>query len=195
MPASHSSAPTRLILVRHGESVLGRRKRYAGHLDSPLSQKGLAQVRLLRGRFQKLGADIVISSDLSRCLETARILAPGADILSSTRLRELDFGEWDGRTSGSCRRGDSARFDRWMRDPWTNPTPGGESLRQLWTRVRGYVDSQARRFPRRKLAIITHAGPIRSLLAPDPSCYWSPSVPPAAIFECDWVRGKGCRGE
>lgn len=170
---------------------MGRLKRYAGHLDCPLSRRGIAQVRRLRRRFQRLGADLILSSDLRRCLETARILAPEAQILTSARLRELDFGEWDGRTSASCRRRDPARFDRWMRDPWTNRTPGGESLGLLWNRVRRFVASQVRRYPRRKLAIITHAGPIRTLLAPEPSMFWSTNVPPAALFECDWDQRKG----
>jgi broad specificity phosphatase PhoE len=195
MPASRSSPPTRLILVRHGESVLGRAKRYAGHLDSPLSPRGLAQVRRLRRRFQKLGADIVISSDLRRCLMTAKILAPGVDILSSARLRELDFGDWDGRTCRSCRRRDPGRFDRWLKNPWAIRTPGGESLRQLWKRVRRYVDSLVLRHPGQTLALVTHAGPIRSLLAPDPSSFWTPHVPPAALFECDWGQERGSSTE
>jgi broad specificity phosphatase PhoE len=178
--------PARLILVRHGESVLGRAKRYAGHRDTPLSPRGRLQVSRLRARFRKLGPEIVVSSDLRRCLQTARLLAPDAEIVATPRLRELDFGDWDGRTSEAARRRNPPAFDRWMRDPWSTRTPGGESLRQLRRRVRSAVAALVRRFPNRRVAIITHAGPIRTLLDPDPARFWTADVPPASLFELDW---------
>jgi broad specificity phosphatase PhoE len=101
-------------------------------------------------------------------------------------LRELDFGAWDGRTAEACRRLDPNRFDRWMRDPWTTRPPGGESLAQLWKRVRGFVSSIARKYPGRRVAIVTHGGPIRALLARDPSQFWRAQVPPAALFNLLW---------
>jgi alpha-ribazole phosphatase len=143
----------------------------------------------------------VVSSDLGRCLETAKILGAAVPILRSSRLRELDFGDWDGRSSASCRRRDRRRFDRWMIDPWSLSPPGGESLRHLRTRVRRFVDSLVRRFPNRTLALITHAGPIRALVARKPSEFWALDVPPAALFELEWKapahpfppRGRRCR--
>ncbi len=130
----------------------------------------------------------MFSSDLKRCLETARLLAPDVPIHSSDRLRELDFGSWDGLTARTCRRRDAERFDRWMRDPWSTRPPGGESLRRLSGRVRTYVASLIDRFPGRTLAIITHAGPIRALLASDPSRFWSVDVPHAAMISVDGSR-------
>jgi alpha-ribazole phosphatase len=145
----------------------------------------------LRPRFRRLRPDVIVSSDLLRCRQTARILAPGTKILSSPELRELDFGRWDGRTAKTCRRRDGRRFDRWMRDPWSARPPDGESLRELCRRVRRFVNTLARRFPNRTLAIITHAGPLRTLLAPDPSDFWTVSVPPAALFERNWEPAPG----
>jgi broad specificity phosphatase PhoE len=194
MPAigtRHPGASAHLILVRHGESVLGRARRYAGHRNSPLSARGRIQASKLGSRFRRLKPDIVVSSDLRRCLETAKILGAAVPILPSSGLREMDFGDWDGRTSASCRRRDRDRFDRWMIDPWSLRPPGGESLRQLRARVRRFVDSLVRRFPDRTLALITHAGPIRALVAPEPSDFWALDVPPAALFELDWKASAG----
>jgi len=197
MPGSRRppSPRNRLILVRHGESVLGRAKRYAGHRDTPLSPRGRVQASRLRAPFGRLRADVVFSSDRKRCLETARLLAPGVRIHSSDRLRELDFGSWDGLTARTCRRRDADRFDRWMRDPWSTRPPGGESLRRLSGRVRAYVASLIERFPGRTLAIVTHAGPIRALLAADPSRFWSVDVPPAAMIAVDGSRLRKRRKE
>jgi len=176
----------RLILIRHGESLLGRARRYAGHRDTPLSPEGRRQIAKLRGRFTRLRPDIVISSDLKRCRQTALLLAPGARVEASALLRELDFGDWDGLTSTTCRRRNPGRFDRWMRDPWSVTPPGGEKLTHLWDRVRAYVSDLARRHPGETVAIVTHAGPIRALLASKPKHFWDTSVPAGALFTMRW---------
>jgi len=195
-PASRPSE-TRLILIRHGESVLGRARRYAGHRDTPLSPEGRLQISRLRPRFRRLRPQVVVSSDLKRCRETASLLAPDARVLDCEPLRELDFGAWDGLTAASCRRRDPRRFDRWMRDPWSVPPPGGEKLETLWARVRSFVSDLVRRHPDRRIAIITHAGPIRALLAADPSQFWTPNVPAGSLFTLRWRaeddRKRRCR--
>jgi broad specificity phosphatase PhoE len=179
-----------LILIRHGESLLGRARRYAGHRDTPLSPEGKLQIAKLRGRFRRLRPDVVVSSDLRRCRQTAALLAPGARIEASARLRELDFGDWDGLTSTTCRRRDPRRFDRWMRDPWSVRPPRGEKLAQLWTRVRDYVSDLARRHSGETVAIVTHAGPIRALLASAPEEFWDNTVPVGALFTIRWTAGR-----
>jgi alpha-ribazole phosphatase len=185
-----------LILIRHGESLLGRARRYAGNRDTPLSPEGRRQITKLRARFRRLNPGVLVSSDLKRCRQTALLLAPGSRVEASTLLRELDFGEWDGLTSATCRRRNPRRFDRWMRDPWSVKPPGGEPLTHLWDRVRTYVSDLARRHPGKTVAIITHAGPIRALLASIPDKFWDRSVPAGALFTMRWkadARREGRR--
>ena len=156
--------------------------------DAPLAPRPRSRCRRLRARFRTLKARRRrhLERTSAAALQTARLLAPDADIVATPRLRELDFGEWDGRTAEAARRRNPPRFDRWMRDPWSTRTPGGESLRQLRSRVRRAVAALVRRFPNRRVAIITHAGPIRTLLDPDPARFWDADVPPASLFELDW---------
>ena len=181
----------RLLLIRHGESVLGRAHRYAGHRDTPLTTLGRAQAADLRTPLQKFEPDLVYSSDLRRCRDTAALLAPDCAIRVSERLRELDFGAWDGLSADACRRRDPERFDRWMRDPWSTRPPDGESLAQLWNRIRTFVAGLVRRFPDRTLALVTHGGPIRVLLARHRSTFWSTDVPPASVFNLLWDADDG----
>lgn len=185
----------RLILVRHGESVLGRARRYAGRRDTPLTARGRRQIRGLRPRFERLRPDLVFSSDLHRCRESAALLAPGRKVETTDRLRELDFGDWDGLTAETCRRRDPERFDGWMRDPGSVRPPGGESLDHLLKRVREFVATLVRRHPGRTLALVTHAGPIRALVAREPSEFWSVGVPPGAFLEIAWTAGGRCPGK
>ncbi len=188
-----ASSRARLILVRHGESVLGRTRRYAGHRDTPLTPAGRRQVLRLRSRFESLQPELIVSSDLRRCRETADLLAPNRDVKIAPQLRELDFGAWEGLTARTCQRRDPERFDRWMRDPRHTRPPEGETLTRLWTRVRAFVASLVKRYPGRTLALITHAGPIRAIAAHDASRFWNIDVPPASIMEIVWTERR-CPG-
>lgn len=177
------SARVPLLLVRHGESVLGRDRRYAGHGDTPLTPEGRRRVLRLRARFRRSGPDVIFSSDLRRCLDTAALLAPGREVHATPRLRELDFGSWDGLTAEECRRRDPGRFERWMRDPGATRPPGGETLGELTRRVRAFVRSAVRLHAGRTLAFVTHAGPIRALAGDD---FWSVKIEPGEMIELDW---------
>lgn len=179
MPAS---APARLLLIRHGESVLGRDHRYAGHNDTPLTPKGRRQAARLRSRLKKLQFDLVFSSDLLRCRQTAALFALGRKIKTSRLLRELDFGAWDGLTAAACQRRDPERFARWMCSPRSVRPPGGESLDHLCSRVRKFAKSLAEKYRGQTLAVVTHAGPIRALVG------WDVSVPPGSLLEYRWER-------
>jgi broad specificity phosphatase PhoE len=185
-PIPQSCLQARLVLIRHGESVLGREGRYAGHGDTPLTPAGQRQILALRPRFAPFRGDFIFSSDLRRCRETAELLAPGRVVRFSERLRELDFGAWEGLTAEECRRRDPDRFGRWMRSPQSTRPPGGESMDQLWSRVRTFATHLARRHAGRTLTLITHGGPIRALLAPDPTAFWKVSAPYGAFVEIRW---------
>ncbi len=173
---------TRILLIRHGESVLGSQGRYAGHVDTPLTSNGRRQSLRLRQRFQKFHVDQVFSSDLCRCCETAEILAPQSNIIHTEELRELHFGRWEGQTSDSLARAYPSLYRRWLDDPQSVSPPGGESLTRLAERIRCFVGDLARRAPGQTIALITHGGPIRILLARRLDEFWKPEAPPACLF-------------
>jgi broad specificity phosphatase PhoE len=156
----------RLILVRHGESLLGSVNRYAGRTDTRLSPEGRRQVLELAERFRRFRADGVFSSDLLRCRETVELLAPRSRIEYTASLRELDFGEWEGLSPEECSVSHPMRYRRWMEDPRSEDPPGGESLDDLARRVFAFADLVADRFRRRTAVFVTHGGPIRVFLDP-----------------------------
>src|SRR5262245_8544547 len=90
--------PTRLIIVRHGETAWNLEGRYQGHADSALTETGLAQARLLAERFAREPCSLLYSSDLGRAHETARIIAAltGRGLQLDTRLRERRLGAIQG---------------------------------------------------------------------------------------------------
>ena len=150
---------TTLHLIRHGETAWNAERRFQGQSDVPLSDRGREQAdelaELLAGR--RIGA--VYSSDLSRALETARPLAErlGLEVVVDTRLRERHFGWAEGRT-------DDEVEGRYPSAWWANPDgriPGGESRRDVWSRVAGFLDELLADPPADEVAIVTHGGAIR----------------------------------
>jgi broad specificity phosphatase PhoE len=176
----------RLLLIRHGESVLGAQNRYAGRLDPPLTQEGRRQVEGLRRRFLRFRVDYVFTSDLLRCRETVELLAPRSDVACTKRLREIDFGAWEGLTPSECLRMSPSVYRRWIEDPRSVAPPGGEPMVRFARRVLSFADRVAARFLGRTVAIVTHGGAIRVLLDPGLRDLAYLHVPPADMIVRHW---------
>lgn len=164
-----------LTLVRHGRTALNSEGRYQGHVDPPLSTGGEDEARslaaLLRsavdpapGQDDASGrrASTIYTSDLQRASRTAALALPGARVIAEPRLRELDFGAFDGRTykENLAEFGDA--FRAWIDDPVRVRPPGGEVLGELEARVLVWLDALPRDG---HIVAFTHGGPIRVLLA------------------------------
>lgn len=98
----------------------------------------------------------VVASPARRCRDLAEALAArdAVELCFDERLRELDFGAWEGRRWWDIPRRES---DPWAADPWRLAPPGGESFAALYARVRAVL---AELSP--GTAIVSHAGPIRA---------------------------------
>src|SRR5215469_2797121 len=90
----------RLILVRHGETVLNASGRFSGQLDTPLSARGRRQVALVGQCLAATALDAVVASDLRRARATAHAIAArhGLSVDIDPHLRERSFGTWEGLT-------------------------------------------------------------------------------------------------
>src|SRR5262252_2076150 len=91
---------TTLLLVRHGETDWNAEGRLQGHTDRPLSDFGRRQARALADELAGDSIVAVYASDLSRARETAEIVAAqlGLEVALDPRLREKDWGTWEGLT-------------------------------------------------------------------------------------------------
>jgi probable phosphoglycerate mutase len=162
----HTAAPTRLILVRHGETELTATRRYSGRGDVPLNETGEAQARATAGRLSGLRVAAVLSSPLSRCTSTARILADALgnpSVATDPDLIECDFGDWEGRTFTEVRERWPAELDAWLASPAQAP-PGGESFRAVNVRVRRVVARLRADHPGQTVLVVSHVSPIKLLL-------------------------------
>ena len=128
--------PVRLLLARHGQTEWHSDNRYVSRTDIALTETGHEQARTLARRAEREKVDLVISSPLGRALETARPAAAACDLEPQTdgRLRELDFGAWEGQTLQEIRAKDPESVRR-FEDSAEHGFPGGEPLQEGADRV------------------------------------------------------------
>lgn len=149
---------TRVLLIRHGEPEGDARGRCYGRLDVRLSDDGRTHAR----RLSDIACDVVYTSPRRRARETAEIL--GAARVDE-RLRELDFGELEGRTYDEIASERPALYRRWMDEPTRVRFPGGEGFDDLRARACGALAEIRAAHTGATIAVVTHGGVIRAALA------------------------------
>ncbi|HYW49020.1 MAG TPA: histidine phosphatase family protein, partial [Gemmatimonadaceae bacterium] len=149
--------------VRHAPAA-GADGHCIGQTDLPLSRISRDALPAVAASWNLAGIEGLqcISSDLRRARETAALLAPSLlHIDTEPRLREMNFGEWDGRTWDDIERTEGAGLESWMADWTTVRAPGGESFADVVERVRDLLAAIPRRDDGTTL-IVAHAGSIRA---------------------------------
>jgi broad specificity phosphatase PhoE len=153
---------TRIAFVRHGRANVADNL-CIGHTDVPLSTEGADAIRaLVTGT--ALQDAFVTSSDLRRATESAAIIAEafGCEVHRDRRLREMHFGNWDGRSWAQIERDDDARFRDWM-ERWVDVAPpGGESASDVARRASEWMTGALS--GAEQIVVVSHAGWIRAAL-------------------------------
>jgi probable phosphoglycerate mutase len=160
--------PTRLMLIRHGETAMTQEKRYSGRHDVPLTEHGLAQAQATAQRVAALGVPVsaVVSSPLIRCVRTAEAIAGALGdlpVITADGLIECDFGDWDGLTFGEVRKRFGAELDVWLSSTAISP-PGGESFQRVAKRAQRVIAELITAYPAQCVVVVSHVSPIKLVL-------------------------------
>ena len=174
---------SRLILIRHCEPEKGARGRIYGTLDVGLSARGRLQAEALVDRLDGVDVDAIWTSPRRRARETsaplaaARALRPSAD----DDLRELDFGELEGRTFDEVAAALPELYKAWMETPTEVRFPGGECYADL--KARSVTALERAAAASESAVVVTHGGVVRAALAE-----WL-RIDDAAVFRLDQRYG------
>ena len=157
---------TTLIIVRHGESEANGSKRFAGHLDIPLSAKGFKQAELTaRYIKENYHVDAVYASDLQRAYHTALPIAEAFDleVTKTEQLREVFAGHWQGQSFDVLETQYAQSYWTWRNDIGNGHPEGGESVAEVSQRVWDAVSEIVQKEDGKTVVIATHATPIRCM--------------------------------
>jgi ribonuclease H / adenosylcobalamin/alpha-ribazole phosphatase len=167
---SATNRATRLILVRHGETTLTAERRYSGRGDVPLSERGVAQAAAVARRVSTLvgsgSVAAVVTSPLSRCARTAKLIAKAngsPPVAAEPDLVECDFGEWEGLTFAEVRERWPRELDAWLGSTSVAP-PGGESFVAVDARVHRAVVRLRDKHTGSIVVVVSHVSPLKVLL-------------------------------
>ena len=117
-----------LYFVRHGETEWNVENRLQGRLDSPLTERGIKEARLLAERLAQLPFKAAVSSPSTRAVETAKILIGmrGIPLYTDERLMEIDLGDWQGKTKAEIRAADPWNYECYYHYPHLYAREGSE---------------------------------------------------------------------
>ena len=186
--------PTRLVLLRHGQTPHTIEFRFAGRTDTPLNDTGLAQAAAAARRVARFAPSVIISSPLTRTRQTARAVTDelGLDpavVVVDDGFIENDFGDWESLTSAEIAVKWPEEFGAWQRDQTVRP-PGGESFSEVGARVRQARDRMLRSYPGHTIVVVSHVVPIKSLLrfalGAGPETFRAVHLDPACISVIDY---------
>ena len=185
----------RLLLVRHGTTAWNREGRYQGQTNVPLDKTGVQQALALRSRLAREEIGAIYASDLKRAWQTASAIAvPHALVIRpEPRLREIDFGIWDGSTYHEIKQRSPEALAAWEADPLNAAPHGGESLGQVTARVRAALDDIARVHRGQTVVVVAHGGSLQVLLCLVlglvPNARWQFRLSAASLSELQLYEG------
>ena len=148
----------KLYVARHGQTDWNSRNLVCGSTNLPLTEKGTKQAEALGERVKNLGIDVIIASPMIRAQQTAKAVsdATGLPIITDERLREHDYGTFEGVDRGND--------EYWAQKyQFAAKFPEGESVLQLAQRVYNVIDDVKKTYPDKTVLLVCHGGVSRMI--------------------------------
>ncbi|WP_410769976.1 histidine phosphatase family protein [Fontibacillus sp. BL9] len=190
-------------LIRHGWTEWNIERRYQGHSDPELLPGEACGLSPLRAELGETAFSAVFCSDLRRCRSTLEYISPELAAAASydSRLREMNFGAWEGRTYEMLKH--ISHYRNWIDNPQEVTPPGGEAWPEFAGRIKeifAELDSFSRRLVldnvEEPILIVTHGGVISmlgTLLEPDSDGFWNAKwkTEPGKVLKVTYKIGEG----
>ena len=197
-PGDISEPLTTLILVRHGRTALTEAHKISGGDgdDPDLSEAGRKDAQAVAkliasfgkpGRYSHIApVSAVVASPMNRTMQTAGFIAEavGAEVESLENIREIGFGDWDGRSSDEIAASEPETWNAW-RGSYTAAPPNGESLETFDARLQAGRRQIISKHSGKTVAVVAHVMPIRGFLRwgfdANEASYWRSQVAPCSV--------------
>jgi len=169
--------------IRHGDISETLKGKYIGTTDVPLSEEGKSKLVEYDSKYIYPGTQVVFTSPLKRCTETANIIYPQQNPIVIEQLSECCFGEWENKSAEELK--DNPDFEKWLAASTDVKPPRGESGADFTRRVCEIFEQIVEGMMKTnhtEAVVVTHGGVIMTLLA----VYGLPQAKPF-----DWIMDNG----
>jgi len=157
-----------IYLVRHGETQWNKENRLQGWKDSPLTDKGIKHAQLLGERLSNINFNAVYSSPIKRAYQTAENICLGRDISIQVEenLKEINFGDWEGKTRDELQQKYKNEFDHFWNSPhkFDHKSNNGEGINDFKQRLEAALKKLTSDNLNGNILVVTHAIAIKAIL-------------------------------
>ena len=165
--------------IRHGKTAGNIERRFIGSTNEPLCDAGIAELK----NIVYPECERVISSPMTRCIETANIIYPSENISAYDELRECDFGIFEGKRHAEMD-GDPT-YIKWIENNGMTAPPGGENVDEFRERcAAGFLKAVGENRSLNAVSFVVHGGTIMSILE-------KYAVPHKEFYEYVTENGRG----
>ncbi|GAC1647106.1 MAG: histidine phosphatase family protein [Herpetosiphon sp.] len=188
---------TVVYLVRHGQTMLNKQRRYLSYSDPELTPFGVARADVLGWHLRRFAFTTVVTSGRLRCGQTAEAIlqhqqhAPVAQ--DDARWQEVHHGHWEGLTYREVMQQYAAEATQRFQDPWNAAPGGGETLATVYQRVREGWDALIGHGDGGRILLVAHATPLQLLLCDltgcDPKRHWQFRLDTGSLSVVDLYPG------
>ncbi len=154
-----------LFLVRHGESEYNAKRIIQGHIDTDLTPRGIVQARLAGEELKNFPIEKIYTSDLRRAYRTAYVIGDilGIEPIIDERLREMNFGEWEGLAYEYIYQNHIEDFHNWLKNPVACPLPSQEDIKEFESRIKDFLQ-EIKKQKEENILIVAHGGSIQGII-------------------------------
>ena len=155
-----------VYLLRHGETESSKTGDYCGALDPDLTSEGYEMAQAFADRYQHIAWQAIYTSPMKRTIATAKPLcdALGMEMEIRDGLREIHYGEWEGKTAEDVKETYPDDYVRWLTEPAWNPPTGGESSVQIASRASLIMAEIEEKYLTGNVLVVSHKATIRIIL-------------------------------
>lgn len=149
----------KIYVIRHGQTEWNVLKKMQGSADIPLNEKGLSQAEQAKLNVKDISIDKIFCSPLIRAKQTASIVNQdrNLDIVYDDRLRERDYGEFEGTNKSSFNYNDFWAYNKNLQ------YNKAENVKDFFARIYDFLDELKSKYQNENILIVCHAGVLKAI--------------------------------
>jgi Fructose-2,6-bisphosphatase len=157
----------RIYFVRHGETTYSQTGGFCGAIDPELTPAGSQMAEQFAATYAKVPWEAVYVSPMKRTIATAKPLcdAVGIEMQLHDGLREINYGDWEGKTVEEVKKDYEEDYINWLTEPaWNAPTNGGETSVEIASRSSLVIAEIQEKYKSGNVLVVSHKATIRIIL-------------------------------